>query len=103
MPRRILTIAGVVALLLSLIVGIAWLRTVISLPLLWWVVEDEDPRLLRTFFVLFGIAIALRLLARRLAPPPARPGFCPQCDYDLTGNQSGVCPECGSTLLVQVS
>lgn len=24
-----------------------------------------------------------------------RAGHCPRCDYDLTGNTSGVCPECG--------
>ena len=24
--------------------------------------------------------------------------FCQQCRYDLTGNQSGVCPECGIAL-----
>lgn len=24
-----------------------------------------------------------------------RPGFCTHCGYDLTGNTSGVCPECG--------
>jgi hypothetical protein len=24
-------------------------------------------------------------------------GQCPACGYDLTGNQSGVCPECGPT------
>lgn len=23
-------------------------------------------------------------------------GVCPYCDYDLTGNTSGVCPECGA-------
>lgn len=23
---------------------------------------------------------------------------CPQCDYDLTGNTSGICPECGTRL-----
>ncbi len=27
-----------------------------------------------------------------------RPRYCPQCDYDLTGNTSGRCPECGWTL-----
>jgi hypothetical protein len=29
-----------------------------------------------------------------------RPGglHCPVCTYDLTGNVSGVCPECGSTV-----
>ena len=24
-----------------------------------------------------------------------RPGCCPRCGYDLTGNTSGVCSECG--------
>jgi hypothetical protein len=27
-----------------------------------------------------------------------RIGFCPNCDYNLTGNVSGVCPECGTTM-----
>ena len=26
------------------------------------------------------------------------PGHCPQCGYDLTGNVSGVCPECGKAV-----
>ncbi|HEY8746696.1 MAG TPA: hypothetical protein VIM11_01900 [Tepidisphaeraceae bacterium] len=25
-------------------------------------------------------------------------GLCPICAYDLTGNTSGVCPECGTTI-----
>ena len=25
------------------------------------------------------------------------PNACPGCGYDLTGNESGVCPECGAT------
>ena len=32
-------------------------------------------------------------VARRL-----RRGLCPGCSYDLTGNVSGVCPECGSAI-----
>ena len=28
----------------------------------------------------------------------ARPGHCPTCEYDLTGNVSGVCPECGTAI-----
>lgn len=27
-----------------------------------------------------------------------RPGRCPTCDYDLTGNVTGICPECGEKL-----
>ena len=28
--------------------------------------------------------------------PTLRPGICFNCGYDLTGNISGVCPECGT-------
>jgi len=40
--------------------------------------------------VLIGIPFAVR---RR-----ARFGQCQKCGYDLTGNVSGVCPECGSLI-----
>lgn len=26
------------------------------------------------------------------------PGHCPHCRYDLTGNESGKCPECGTPI-----
>lgn len=39
------------------------------------------------------VAIPMRLLERR-----PRPGRCAVCDYDLTGNVSGRCPECGAAL-----
>ena len=29
------------------------------------------------------------------------PGHCPQCGYNLTGNESGVCPECATPALKQ--
>ena len=29
---------------------------------------------------------------------PAAPGRCTECWYDLTGNVSGVCPECGTAI-----
>ncbi|MEW6250524.1 MAG: hypothetical protein AB1716_07740 [Planctomycetota bacterium] len=32
-----------------------------------------------------------------------RPDRCRQCGYDLTGNVSGVCPECGTHVRTQVS
>ncbi|MCC6358027.1 MAG: hypothetical protein IT450_04735 [Phycisphaerales bacterium] len=28
-----------------------------------------------------------------------KPGHCGKCGYDLTGNRSGVCPECGDSVL----
>ena len=35
------------------------------------------------------------LLASRFWPKPPKPGHC-RCGYDLRGNESGVCPECGN-------
>lgn len=37
-----------------------------------------------------------RLMARRHEIPP---GHCQRCGYDLTGNASGICPECGRSSL----
>ena len=43
--------------------------------------------------ILAGPGVALAVwLARR---PRPRPGRCAGCGYDLTGNTSGRCPECG--------
>ena len=38
-----------------------------------------------------GVVVAA-LLARRRNPPP---GHCQNCGYNLRGNESGVCLECG--------
>lgn len=51
----------------------------VALPLVFWGM---------TWLMLWAVARAWRL--------PTTPGKCPTCDYDLTGNTSGVCPECGT-------
>ena len=44
---------------------------------------------------------AIRFTARRLARQRRRRvGLCTSCGYDLTGNVSGVCPECGRAVVV---
>lgn len=43
--------------------------------------------------VWIALQVARAFRGRRLS----RPGHCP-CDYDLTGNVSGVCPECGKAV-----
>jgi len=44
-----------------------------------------------SLFVLFLASAVLWLVDK---PPPR--GFCQDCAYDLTGNNSGICPECGA-------
>lgn len=41
-----------------------------------------------------GALLGIRVALRKPVPPP---GFC-RCGYDLTGNLSGVCPECGTAV-----
>lgn len=45
--------------------------------------------------VLGGLSGRRFYLDRRLRIPP---GHCKKCGYDLTGNVSGVCPECGTAI-----
>ncbi len=42
-------------------------------------------------FLLAGVTTSMLLYRDRRYPP----GHCCKCGYDLTGNVSGLCPECG--------
>ncbi|MCC6361329.1 MAG: hypothetical protein IT450_21540 [Phycisphaerales bacterium] len=43
-------------------------------------------------YLIAGLAATV---ARRSLPAEPGPGCCRNCGYDLTGNTSGRCPECG--------
>jgi hypothetical protein len=45
---------------------------------------------------LLVLILLTNFLQRRYRRP--NPGHCKKCDYDLTGNLSGVCPECGERI-----
>jgi hypothetical protein len=53
-------------------------------------------------FALFaGTALLIALMAHAVASAltaTSTPGFCSVCAYDLTGNTSGTCPECGTKI-----
>jgi hypothetical protein len=40
----------------------------------------------------------IRVFLNDPGDPPASPGFCAACGYNLTGNVSGRCPECGRSV-----
>ena len=46
----------------------------------------------------FAIPPATRLLNMTRRWRRAKAGVCTRCSYDLTGNVSGVCPECGTAV-----
>ncbi len=61
----------------------------------------------RFHFTLFPIDFALAVGALSLGwimlRRKPRIGHCDRCDYDLTGNVSGICPECGCTVIESAS
>jgi hypothetical protein len=48
-----------------------------------------------------AIAPAFWLRAEVSRRRRARPGLCRACGYNLTGNASGICPECGAAIEAQ--
>jgi hypothetical protein len=53
----------------------------------------------RASAILLMVGVAVVALAVHHRPPRRTPGETPKCDacgYDLTGNVSGICPECGA-------
>jgi hypothetical protein len=48
------------------------------------------------YFFLLAFALPTYILFRRDRRHP--PGHCQNCGYDLTGNESGTCPECGTQI-----
>jgi hypothetical protein len=51
----------------------------------------KDPVRLKGLFDL----LAVTLTQLRIMGSASSAGPCPRCGYDLRGNESGVCPECG--------
>ncbi|GMU21386.1 MAG: hypothetical protein AMXMBFR13_14790 [Phycisphaerae bacterium] len=51
--------------------------------------------------VLIGVLVGVRYYLRTSVVPPKE--LCAQCGYNLTGNVSGVCPECGSPVMVRTA
>ena len=84
-------------------------ETVIFNPGLWlcayWLFSSRDnpdfilmtliPNAIWVLSSWIGVFIGYRL---RRGPRPVDPGVCSSCGYNLTGNVSGRCPECGTAV-----
>ncbi len=97
--RRLRTLTLLTGSLLCVLIAVAFVVSA------WWPLLVIGPRghiiavpWARGFtwpliFPFLAVAIPT-LLAWRFGPKPVKPGHC-RCGYNLTGNASGVCPECG--------
>lgn len=62
--------------------------------LVWWML-GERPTWLYPFFYIYSGVLVLIGVFLALLPMPEAAHPCRNCGYDLSGNLSGVCPECG--------
>ena len=84
-----------VPVVLCTVQGIDWFRALAS------VTASSNPSWISLFGLLFGVGVGLLLTVAlrqhvRVADRFARKGHCRKCGYDLTGNVTGVCSECGT-------
>lgn len=87
-------LAGFITLMLGSCVGSPLLIKV------YGQVHGRETAVAIAWLAAITIGILIALLSRRADQPAkwAAEGKCRQCGYDLTGNVSGICPECGTTL-----
>jgi hypothetical protein len=81
-----------------------WLESILFCPGLWlcsaWVLSIHDPSERLEMLVPLAIGLAISWCGTCVGLHPWRrirlPGRCRKCGYNLSGNVSGVCPECGA-------
>jgi hypothetical protein len=91
-----------------------WVTIVVPLPFcLLIAMQVVQHRVTAGTMISAGSILALVLFRLFRSQQPFQPGEaldnyardpirCGQCDYDLTGNASGICPECGWRIPAQV-
>lgn len=91
--RWTLTLLTLVAATLAVLSGRVLIKDGGGVRWVWWGTFTTDNPYTLAAGVLFGLRLTLALWSPRRVPAP---GCCPACGYNLTGNVSGNCPECGA-------
>jgi predicted RNA-binding Zn-ribbon protein involved in translation (DUF1610 family) len=91
--------APVYVLLLFLLVTLGAIipMSIWNLPEFIWTLMSTILLLLEILIAFFCVRPVYRLLRWRTIYDPEN-RYCGSCGYDLTGNVSGVCPECGEAI-----
>lgn len=79
------------------VTGLSWGRPQ-QIRMRWWpIIAGRVPLAIPLWMPFCTALVASWLLSRRAHPRP-KVGTCANCRYDLTGNITGVCPECGAPI-----
>jgi hypothetical protein len=94
-------VAPIVLAVVRTSVSVKWTVTVLAFLFFAWALFTKShykvipcPQILS--FMLYSIAAWRHWFHPTKYSPPA--GFCVKCGYNLTGNVSGICPECGQPI-----
>ncbi|GJM24121.1 MAG: hypothetical protein DHS20C16_05360 [Phycisphaerae bacterium] len=90
-------------LLVRTVVLMVSVAAIALLSMVWPGLLDFDRVTLETFTfvvttVLVGICLVIFFCDFRRQPITPDGRYCAACGYDLTGNTSGICPECGDSV-----
>jgi hypothetical protein len=93
---------------ISMAVALIWLLArMMPLQRVPWPVYFKTSDLIDRYspvILMMGLSlIAMCIQHRPRKPRPGAPPTCENCGYDLTGNVSGVCAECGGSLAATIS
>lgn len=82
------------------LIQIVYILVTIAGPVILWFVWKYNLGVKEFFaaFAPFAIMYQLELHRLREIIKTELPGYCNRCGYDLTGNASAVCPECGTLI-----
>ena len=60
--------------------------------------RPDDLGLFIPLWLPFGIAVIPTAILWSRDRRSVKTGHCPDCGYNLTGNESGICPECAAAV-----
>jgi hypothetical protein len=71
------------------------LSVVVVVVLTIVILEAKTTPPLYLAFLFSVLCVCICLVVARMMPTRVKTGYCKKCGYNLKGNVSGVCPECG--------
>jgi hypothetical protein len=96
--KRSITPMVLTTFITMFITGLVWSACAATVPRMVPALDEEGLFAFAMLLLGSGVFLVNCYVLRRRLPKLYPSGLCQQCGYDLTGNVSGICPECGSPI-----